>query len=177
MNSTDALPSAPLSQNIISTTASSATLPTSFDFVSLYEGSSHILSGMGRRPRLVGASSVPFCLTMSSLIPRRCHRPSVRIGLRSVARHDGDDFVHEIRTRPPQYALYEVVRLRRTLSSYQCVHLCYNLVFCVAPFQVTLSSRLACHRFPLHTDPSLRGFRVLPRLGLGESTFPRTQID
>ncbi len=48
-----------------------------------------------------GVSQVPFCLTMSSLTPRRCHRPSVPDEPRSVARHDDADFIHEIGTRPP----------------------------------------------------------------------------
>ena len=73
-------------------------------------------------------SSVPFCLTMSSLTPRRSHRPSVRSGPRSVARHNDADFVHEIGTRPPQALLFTrlsvrslVLRpglLRSTLSGY-----------------------------------------------------------
>ena len=112
-------------------------------------------------------SSVPVCLTMSSLILRRCHQPSVRNGLFSDSSPDDTDFVHKIGTRPPQ----------SSLRSYQCVHLCYDLAICVAPFQVTLSSRLACNRFQFHTDSSLRGLRVLPRLGLGANAFPRTQID
>ena len=57
-------------------------------------------------------SSVPFCRTMSSLIPRRCHQPSVRSGLFSDSSVDDSDFAHEIEARPPHFALYEVVRLR-----------------------------------------------------------------
>jgi hypothetical protein len=144
-------------------------------------------------------NSIPFSLTMSSLIPRRCHRPSVRSGLRSLARHDDAGFIHEIGIRPPQHSL----------RGYQCVHLRYNLVSCVAPFQVTLSSRLLCNRFQPHTDSlpaarqtaqrarpngccvtlscsagragqagSLRGFRVLPCSGLAvDRCLFRTRIE
>jgi hypothetical protein len=97
---------------------------------------------------------------MSSLTPRRRHRPSVRNRLRSVARYDEADFVHNIGTRPPQLC---------SLRGYLCVHLRYDLTFRVASFQTTLSSRLAYYRFQSYTDSSLRGFRVLPRSGLGET--------
>lgn len=70
-----------------------------------------------------------------------------------------------------------LVHLSLPLRGCQCVHLCYNLVICVAHFQVTLSSRLACLRFQSHTDSSLRGLRVLPCSGLGGSASPRTQIE
>ena len=107
-------------------------------------------------------SSVPFCLTMSSLILRRCHQPSVRNGLFSDSSLDDADFVHEIGTRPPQ----------SSLRSYQCVHVPARrsafrhagVLLRPGHLRSTLSgypamagsSRLACNRFSSHTDFSLR---------------------
>ena len=56
--------------------------------------------------------SVPFCLTMSSLILRRCHQPSVRSGLFSDSSLDDIDFVHQIGTRPPLFMLFTKLPVR-----------------------------------------------------------------
>jgi hypothetical protein len=105
---------------------------------------------------------------MSPLIPRRRHRTLARKKTALCVRYDDADFVHKIGTRPPQISL----------RGYLCVHLRYNLVIRVASFQITLSSRLACSRYQLHTDSSLRGYRVLPRSGRWRGTPPRrTRIE
>jgi len=60
----------------------------------------------------------------------------------------GIDFAHKIGARPPQL-LFTRLPLRSPED--------YDLVVCVAPLQVTLSSRLVYDRFQAHTDSSLRG--------------------
>ena len=54
----------------------------------------------------------------------------------------------------------------------------YDLAVCVAPFQVTLSSRLAPDRFQSAADSSLRGLRVDHRRDLqAERPRLRTRQD
>lgn len=52
-------------------------------------------------------SSVPSCLTMSSLIPRKGHKPSTRNGLFSASSVCDTDFVYQIETRPLRLDVYE----------------------------------------------------------------------
>ena len=76
----------------------------SFLFLALWEGASppHPSGVLDDAGWLGLPSPVPLFLTVTPLIPWRCHRPLVLPRTALCLHYDDADFVHEIGTRPPQ---------------------------------------------------------------------------